>query len=617
MVKRLWRMLFNIVLFIYIFNMIRVKGAEPPSILEITIPDYEVSKVADFDYVSIPGGYVLLVDGKPRVPYYSVSVDYPEGYRIQNVVERKRSGLETTIGLKLPIVMMQNRSSSNGPLSNESEGWYPREDYCWSIWTNPDGTTTLTIIIYPFYYNTETTEVRYYKQYEFDVVYIFSTVSILDVNTERRVYDPGEEITINVSLNNSGEARDIVAGALVRSYGSDKIVDGLPLITLQDVVGQASFSIIWNSKDFPTGDYSVEIMLNDTSGNWLDRRVCMFRLGRSMINVTGFSVEPQHFKIGDKIKISLEAFNTGSTTLNGKCIFTVQKGNSSVWSSYQNFSSLTPGASLRFTSTWDTSSAEKGALYYIVSYVSYESQTTLPAVVMVSTNYLPVARFSYTPTKMGLGEEVSFDASASSDPDGSISSYKWEFGDGGEGSGVSVKHSYNGLGDYIITLTVIDNEGGSNSTMKLIRVVMMYTLNVAVEIPGSGRYKEGDEVVLSAPRSASMPGLSGLLGAKYVFKQWVGFLNSTESSVKLVFTGYEPMMEMQAVYSEDYTGMMITVAIISLVIIAIIVLSLHRRIKRKPPPLPPQTSTSVASRISHVMLYSPTFFLIFQKHEIY
>jgi hypothetical protein len=139
--------------------------------------------------------------------------------------------------------------------------------------------------------------------------------------------------------------------------------------------------------------------------------------------------------------------------------------------------------------------------------------------------------------------------------------------------------------------------------MKLIRVVMMYTLNVssnvAVEIPGSGRYKEGDEVTLSAPPSASMPGLSGLLGAKYVFKQWIGFFNSTESSVRLVFTGYEPMLEMRAMYSEDYTSMMITVTVMSLVIIAAIVTFLRRRRKKipslppsPPPPTPPSHSTS-------------------------
>jgi len=430
-----------------------------------------------------------------------------------------------------------------------------------------------------------------------------SEVKIIGLSTDRIIYDPGETVTINVSLSNSGGAKNIVISMLIKSYLTNAVISSMSLKTLHNVVGEASFSMVWDSKGFPVGDYYVEVMLNDTYGNLLDRRTCGFRLGRSMMNVTSFSVEPQHFKIGDQVRITLEVLNTGSTNLSGSCIFTIWKGNSSVWHSYQNFSSLAPKASLRFTSTWDTSLAEKGALYYVVSYVSYESQTTPPAVVVVSTNYPPVARFSYTPTKVGLVEEVSFDASASSDPDGSISSYKWDFGDGGKGSGVNVKHSYHGLGDYIVMLTVIDNEGGSNSTMKLIRVVMTYTLNVssnvAVEIPGSGRYKEGDEVTLSVPSSASMPGLLGLLGAKYVFRQWVGFFNSTESSVRLVFTGYEPSLEMRAIYSEDYTGMMITVAVMSLVIIAVIILSLRRKRKKKltslppsppPPPTPPSHS---------------------------
>lgn len=594
MIKRFWWLLFSIILFLSIFNVLQVNSTEPPSMLEILIPDYEVSKIADFDYVRIPGGHILLVEGKPRIPFYSVSVDYPRGYRVQTVVERKRSGLVTDSGLKLPIVTMQNRSSSNRPFSNEDKDWYPNEDYHWSISMNPDGTTTLTIIIYPFYYDSETTEVRYYKHYEFDVTYIFSTVSILNADTEKPVYDPQEEVTINVLLNNSGDARDIIASTLIKCYGLDKVVDGLPLRTLHNVVGQASFTMIWNSKGFPIGDYYVEVMLNDTSGNWLDRKTCGFRLGRPLINVTSFSVEPKHFKIGDQVEISLDILNEGSMTLSGRCIFMMQKGNNTVWSSHLNFSSLAPGGSFRFTSAWNTSSAEKGAIYYAIGYVSYESQTTPLMAVMVSTNYLPIAKFSCTPGKVGLGEDVIFDASESNDPDGRISLYKWEFGDGGEGSGVNVKHSYHGLGDYLVTLTVTDNEEARNSTVKLIRVVMSYNLNVssniAVEISGSGRYREGDEAALIAPSSVNMPGLLGLLGARYVFKQWTGFLNSTDSSVSLVFTGYEPRLEMRAMYSEDYTNMM--VGIMSVMIIVIATLSLYRRRSKKLPLASPPPSAS-------------------------
>ena len=421
-----------------------------------------------------------------------------------------------------------------------------------------------------------------------------SEVTIIGLYTDKIVYDPDENVNINVLLNNSGEAKNIVISALIKSYLTNAVISSTPLKTLHNVVGEASFSMVWDSRGFPVGDYYVEVMLNDTYGNLLDRRTCGFRLGRPMMNVTSFSVEPQHFKIGDKVRITLEAVNTGSTNLSGRCIFTIWKGNSSVWYSYQNFSSLAPKASLRFTSTWDTSLAEKGALYYVVSYVSYESQTTPPAVVVVSTNYPPVARFSYTPTKVCLVEEVSFDASASNDPDGTISRFEWDFGDGGRGSGSNVKHSYRGLGVYEVTLTVTDNEGASNATSKSLTVVMSYYLNVSsnveVTVEGSGEYREGDELTLSASPSVSMPGLLGLLGAKYVFKQWVGFLNSTESSVRLVFAGYEPRLEMHAVYAEDYTGAIIVASVLVAVAVVVVAVSLRRRKSTKlprPPELPP------------------------------
>ena len=63
-----------------------------------------------------------------------------------------------------------------------------------------------------------------------------------------------------------------------------------------------------------------------------------------------------------------------------------------------------------------------------------------------------------------------FDASTSSDADGSIASYSWTFGDGAIGSGISSSHSYVSAGDYSITLTIIDNQGGNGSTSSLLMI---------------------------------------------------------------------------------------------------------------------------------------------------
>lgn len=73
-----------------------------------------------------------------------------------------------------------------------------------------------------------------------------------------------------------------------------------------------------------------------------------------------------------------------------------------------------------------------------------------------ATNKPPVAAFTYSVN----GNVVSFDASGSSDPDGTINEYKWDFGDGNFGSGVQPVHTYADLNNKNITLTLVDNSGG-------------------------------------------------------------------------------------------------------------------------------------------------------------
>jgi len=56
------------------------------------------------------------------------------------------------------------------------------------------------------------------------------------------------------------------------------------------------------------------------------------------------------------------------------------------------------------------------------------------------------------------GVSISFDASASSDPDSDVLTYAWNFGDGSAGDGVSPSHSYAAAGVYNVTLTISDGE---------------------------------------------------------------------------------------------------------------------------------------------------------------
>lgn len=69
-----------------------------------------------------------------------------------------------------------------------------------------------------------------------------------------------------------------------------------------------------------------------------------------------------------------------------------------------------------------------------------------------------------------VDEEVTFDASASSDPDGSIVSYEWDYGDGSTGSGETETHKYSEQRDYTVILTVTDNDGAKDTDKIFVHV---------------------------------------------------------------------------------------------------------------------------------------------------
>lgn len=98
------------------------------------------------------------------------------------------------------------------------------------------------------------------------------------------------------------------------------------------------------------------------------------------------------------------------------------------------------------------------------------STTTEIVVEAAVANVEPVASMVVTPNAAAVNEVLNFDASGSSDSDGTIASYAWDFGDGNTGDSVTAQHAYAAAGSYTVELVVTDNEGATHSTTSVVEV---------------------------------------------------------------------------------------------------------------------------------------------------
>jgi PKD repeat protein len=114
-----------------------------------------------------------------------------------------------------------------------------------------------------------------------------------------------------------------------------------------------------------------------------------------------------------------------------------------------------------------------------------------------SGNQSPTATF----TSSCVSKSCSFDSSGSTDPDGTIESYAWAFGDGATSTAASPTHVYSASGTYQVTLTVTDNSGAKDTAL--------HTVSIAATPPGQPRNASAEPADTSAKVTWTAPTSAG------------------------------------------------------------------------------------------------------------
>ena len=139
-------------------------------------------------------------------------------------------------------------------------------------------------------------------------------------------------------------------------------------------------------------------------------------------------------------------------------------------------------------------------------------RSTTTTVVAGAPNARPVAVISALPTSGPAPLLVSLSSAGSNDPDGTITTYSWDFGNGQTATGTQTQVSYPTPGTYTITLTVTDNKGATKSATETVVVDPPIAVTDRVRLQFSGAVNYSYDGRISAGNLVVTRDFFGLAG---------------------------------------------------------------------------------------------------------
>ncbi|WP_312674309.1 PKD domain-containing protein [Microbacterium sp.] len=266
------------------------------------------------------------------------------------------------------------------------------------------------------------------------------------------VYDGGTRVITTTAAYNDNRWHHVVAS--VSAEGMKLFVDGQLNDQITGVTKGQDYQGFWKIgsgklANWPNAPKSVSL-----TGNVDEFAVYPYGLSAAQVKT--------HYSVGNGSTAPVAAF---TATVKG------------VDAAFDASTSVPPGSTTISDYRWDFGDGSTGTgktpahTYakpgtYAVKLTVTDSQSLMgsvtKSVVVQGANTPPTASF----TLSASGLTVSADASASTDADGTIRSYRWDWGDGTTGEGASTTHTYATPGTRTVTLTVTDDVGGSTTTTR-------------------------------------------------------------------------------------------------------------------------------------------------------
>jgi len=316
---------------------------------------------------------------------------------------------------------------------------------------------------------------------DYTIIILLETNITLSLSLQKYQYNPNESINITANLTYGSEAitNASVTAKIKRPddtteniklfddglHGDNQTNDGIYANIYTNTSSWGTYDITVTA----SGELNEEKFERETFATvWVEQYPDL------TLNTAGISFSNDKPNPGENITINATIHNVGEADANNASILFYDGKPASGELIGEDVVNVTANAAANASVSWTALSGTHHIYVLISPYNEFleENYTNNMANKSIKVNTLPVANFIYTPLNPVVNQTITFNASSSYDPDGTIVSYEWDFGDGNITNTTHeiLNHSYSEAGSYEVTLTVTDDKGATNSTTKIITV---------------------------------------------------------------------------------------------------------------------------------------------------